>query len=97
MREARALRRQLAMAAKKGGSKREAALQALFDLLLRGLNDKLASGEATAADFQAARQFLKDNNFEFDRENPPAGVKKLVEQLPDLDQDPDWPGNLPPN
>ena len=72
-------------------------LEAIFDLLVEGLKKKLASGEATAADFQAARQLLKDGNFSFDRENPPEAVKKLVEQLPDLDQEPDWPGNVRPN
>jgi hypothetical protein len=96
MHEARALRRTLMMAGR-GGGKRNEQLARLFDLLLAGLLARIQSDEATAADFQAARQFLKDSNFEFDRDNPPEAVKKLVEQLPDLDEDSDWPGNVRPN
>lgn len=75
--------------------RKQKQLAALFDLMLAGLKAKMAAGEATAADYQVVRQLLKDNNFEFDRENPPQSVRELTDALPDLDDDPDWPGNRP--
>lgn len=75
---------------------RDEGLNALFDFTLKALLDKIQSGEATAADFQAARQLLKDCNFDINQLNPPDKVKELVRHLPNLDDDdPSLPKGVP--
>jgi len=39
-------------------------LQSLFELTVEALHTKVKSGEATAADFNVIRQFLKDNGID---------------------------------
>ena len=43
-------------------------LEDMHVALAQGLLDRIKSGEATAADLGVARQFLKDNNIEGNRE-----------------------------
>jgi len=73
-------------------TRKQKELEALFDLLVAGLTAKMAANEATAADYQVVRQLLKDSNFEFDRENPPEKIKELIDNLPELGDDPSWEG-----
>lgn len=42
----------------------EEALSALHGALAKSLTDKILNGEATAADLNVARAFLKDNNID---------------------------------
>lgn len=73
---------------------RKAALEALFDQVIEQLTAKIASGEATAADIQAARQLLRDNGIDINKNAPPAGVKRLIDALPELDPE-DLPAPYP--
>lgn len=64
-------------------------LEALHDALASALAERIASGEATAADLGVARQFLKDNNIDA---IPTKGtpLSKLKDSLPFTDPpDPD--------
>jgi|TARA_B100001964_G_scaffold238383_1_gene303802 hypothetical protein len=53
----------------------------LHGLLARHLSDILASGEATPAHLNVARQFLRDNNIECMGTNN-EDIKGLTEELP---------------
>lgn len=58
------------------------ALDALHGALAKSLADKIAKGEATAADLAVARQFLKDNGVDaIPRDNDNA-LDKLRSSLP---------------
>jgi hypothetical protein len=70
---------------------RKENLEHLMDILIDALVEKVKSGEATAADLQAARQLLKDNNIDINKQKPPAGIKALQSLLPEMD-----PDELPP-
>ncbi len=61
----------------------------LHGLLARHLSDILASGEATPAHLNVARQFLRDNNIECLGANN-EDIKGLVEELP-FDETPSKP------
>ncbi len=76
---------------------RDEKLGRLFDGLLDQLLDRIKDGSASAADFQAARQLLKDCNFDINRDNPPAKVKELIGHLPNLDDDDPSLPKGPPN
>lgn len=55
--------------------------------LANKLLERLQSGEATAADFQAARQFLKEEGITGNPSNQKPGIQGLVEDLPFEDRD----------
>ncbi|MTD92875.1 hypothetical protein GIW81_00845 [Hyphomicrobium sp. xq] len=75
---------------------RDEKLGHLFDGLIDQVLERIRSGTASAADFQAARQLLKDCNFDINRDNPPEKVKELIGELPNLeDDDPSLPQRLP--
>lgn len=58
----------------------EDALALLHAALANSLKDKLASGEATAADLNVVRQFLKDNGIDcYGKANP--DVASLAEKM----------------
>jgi len=54
----------------------------LHDSLLNALLKKVRSGEATAADLNVARQFLKDNFVNVDPSKNEK-LQKLLDELPD--------------
>lgn len=57
------------------------AMEALHGALAQALANKIASGEATAADLAVARQFLKDNGIDgIPTDANPIG--QLAQQLP---------------
>lgn len=56
-------------------------LDSLYKATLEGLLVKVRGPDATAADFQAARQFLKDNGITSIPEASPA-LLKLAESIP---------------
>lgn len=58
-----------------------AAMEALHGALATALANKIASGEATAADLAVARQFLKDNGIDA-IPTESNGIGKLAQQLP---------------
>ena len=60
---------------------REQKLENLFDIMLDALNAKIASGEATAAELNVARQLLASHNI---GANPKAhdGMQELIKSLP---------------
>lgn len=64
----------------------EGALNALHEALAKAFAERIASGEATAADLSAARQFLKDNNITAVR-TPDNPLGKLADALPFPDED----------
>lgn len=56
-------------------------LSTLHEQLAQTLLDKVRSGEATAAELNVARQFLKDNNIDnIPKDGGP--MKSLVDELP---------------
>lgn len=56
-------------------------LSTLHEQLAMKLLDKVRSGEATAAELNVARQFLKDNNIDnVPKDGTP--MKSLVDELP---------------
>jgi hypothetical protein len=61
-------------------------LDLLANHLAKGLLERIQSETATAADFQAARQFLKDNGVQFgDPKSEP--MQNLVKSLPFAGED----------
>lgn len=62
------------------------ALEALAAALATALSDRVNSPEATAADFNVVRQFLKDNGVQFGDANSKP-IKNLVESLPFAGED----------
>ncbi|UYO52490.1 hypothetical protein [Rhodopseudomonas palustris] len=65
-----------------------AAMEALHGALALALANKIASGEATAADLAVARQFLKDNGIDAVPTDS-NGLGKLAAQLPFATDDPE--------
>ena len=68
-------------------------LQTLNDLLIKDLISKIQSGEATAAELNTARQFLKDNDVNFITMSTPnsgAPIFQLSQELPEF-EDPPYP------
>ena len=63
-------------------------LQTLHDKVAKGLLDKIQSGEATAADYNAAIKFLKDNGIEAIPEHNPA-LAGLARNIPTFSGDED--------
>lgn len=63
-----------------GKASRE-ALETLHGELAKQLATRIKDGEATAADFSVARQFLKDNGIE-SISTPSNPLGKLASQLP---------------
>jgi hypothetical protein len=62
------------------------ALEGLHGAIAKALADKIANGEATAADLAVARQFLKDNGIDaIPRKG--TGLGDLVDSLPFPDAD----------
>ena len=62
----------------------EDTLGELHELIARGLIEKLKSGEATSADYNAAIKFLKDNDIScIGSQND--GIQELVDSLPVYD------------
>lgn len=57
------------------------ALHELHALIARELVKKIKTGEATAADFNVARAFLKDNNVE-QAALPGTPIRSLADSLP---------------
>lgn len=57
------------------------ALHELHALIARELVKKIKAGEATAADFNVARAFLKDNNVE-QAALPGTPIRSLADSLP---------------
>lgn len=65
---------------------KDALMQELHEAVLSGLLKKVRSGEATAADLNVARQFLKDHGINLDpKRNPQMG--ELVDSIPDMPTD----------
>ena len=58
-------------------------LDDLYTAVLNGLLAKIKSGEATAADYAVARQFLKDNNISSTPEASPPLVSLRNLPFPD--------------
>lgn len=58
-------------------------MQQLHEALVEQILAKVKSGEATAADFNVARQLLKDHGVNADPKRNP-GLRELTESLPDL-------------
>ena len=58
------------------------ALNALHGALAKSLADKIAKGEATAADLAVARQFLKDNGIDAIPRGNNDALSKLRDVLP---------------
>lgn len=70
----------------------EDTLNELHEAVAQKLLDRIKSGEATAADFQAAAKFLKDNGVE-GAAAPGTPLGDLSESLPQLEeaqQDGSW-------
>lgn len=68
------------------GKASENALSNLHGALAEHFIKRLASGEATAAELNCIRQFLKDNGIECDGERNPA-MQQLVDDLPSFDDE----------
>lgn len=68
------------------GKASENALANLHGALAEHFIKRLASGEATAAELNCIRQFLKDNGIECDGESNPA-MQQLVDDLPSFDDE----------
>lgn len=58
------------------------AMEALFDALADDLKYKLMNGEATAAELNVARQFLKDNNVAIKPGSSNDKLNSIVDSLP---------------
>lgn len=58
------------------------AMEALFDALADDLKSKLMNGEATAAELNVARQFLKDNNVAIKPGSSNDKLNGIVDSLP---------------
>jgi len=59
------------------------SLDELFDVFVRVLRERLESGEATAADLNVVRAFLKENGIEFVGEATDAEERqRLADLLP---------------
>ena len=67
------------MTNKNKGSEKD--LGELHGILARILKEKILSGEASPADLNLARQFLRDNNIECAGTNN-IDIKNLIEELP---------------
>lgn len=57
-------------------------LEKLHGLIAKQLAQKISSGEATAADFAVARQFLKDNGVDNIAKTPGSPTDELANALP---------------
>ena len=58
------------------------SLKNLHELLTQEFIDRVASGGATAAELNAARRFLKDNNIDCSTQAPPEDIQKLAGIVP---------------
>ena len=59
----------------------EKDLGELHGILAKTLKEKIMSGDASPADLNVARQFLRDNNIECNGSNN-LDIKSLIEDLP---------------
>jgi len=59
----------------------EKDLGELHGILAKTLKEKIISGDASPADLNVARQFLRDNNIECNGSNN-LDIKSLIEELP---------------
>jgi hypothetical protein len=59
----------------------EKDLGELHGILAKTLKEKIMSGDASPADLNVARQFLRDNNIECAGSNN-LDIKSLIEELP---------------
>ncbi len=66
------------------GTAPESALAALHNELTKAFTDRVRSGEASPADLNAARQFLKDNGIACEPDNNPE-MQELVKSIPTTD------------
>lgn len=67
------------------GTAPESALAALHSELAKAFMARIMSGEASPADMNAARQFLKDNSITCDPDNNPE-LQELVKAIPTTDE-----------
>lgn len=67
----------------------EKDLGELHGILAKTLKEKIMSGDASPADLNVARQFLRDNNIECAGSNN-LDIKSLIEELP-FDETPKEP------
>lgn len=67
------------------GSAPESALAALHNELAKAFTKRIKSGDASPADMNAARQFLKDNDITCEPDNNPE-VQALVKSIPTTDE-----------
>lgn len=65
----------------------EDELDKLYDATLQALIDKVTGGEASAADLQAARQFLRDQGHSANPNNPPPGLGRLRSVVEDQEDE----------
>lgn len=66
---------------------KESQMAALHEKLAEVLLDALNSEECTAASFNVARQFLKDNAIECDPDSPSEAIENLEEHVKQVEED----------
>lgn len=66
---------------------KESKLEKLHNDLAVALSDEVNSGDCTAATYNVARQFLKDNSIECDPDSLTDGMVNLKKAASEIDED----------